>query len=86
MKEKAWLIYLFLYEEFSVTIANVSFDSGLAGLATNMRAGSVGQQISMAVLKEILANQKQIADSLVAMMRQSTSSITGTGTKIDVRA
>jgi hypothetical protein len=66
-------------------VGAVSFSNSLASQATQMQASAIQQQLSVAVLKNTLDNQKQQGNALVEMIRQ-TPSVSGTGSLIDVRA
>jgi hypothetical protein len=69
-----------------MNVSSTSSFSGLAGMATNMRAGELGMQISMAVMKQALDSQKQQGQALVQMIQSSTPSLNGTGSIVDIRA
>jgi len=62
-----------------------SFNDVLATQATEMKASQVGQQISAAVLKEVLDQQKQQGNLLVQMIRQ-TAPADGAGQLVDILA
>ena len=66
-------------------VAAASFSNSLASQATQMQASAIQQQLSVAMLKNTLDNQKQQANALVEMIRQ-TPSASGTGSLLDVRA
>jgi hypothetical protein len=70
----------------SMNIGSISSFEGLAGMATNLRAGDVGMQISAAVLKQALDTQKQQAQALVDMIQSSAPpSPDGAGRILDIR-
>ncbi|MBE0697497.1 MAG: YjfB family protein [Anaerolineaceae bacterium] len=60
-------------------------NSQLIQQATSMAGGRVQQEISSAVLKGILDQQKTAGQAIVQMI-QNSSSLTGTGRVIDIRA
>ena len=66
-------------------VAAASFSNSLASQATQMQASAIQQQLSVAVLKNTLDTQKQQANALVEMIRQ-TPLVSGTGSLLDVRA
>ena len=69
-----------------MNVSNVSSFDGLAGMASNLRSGELGLQISAAIMKQVLDSQKQQGQALVEMISSNTPSLNGTGSIIDVRA
>jgi hypothetical protein len=59
-------------------------NSQLIQTATSMAGGRVQQEISSAVLKGILDQQKNAGQAIVQMI-QNGSSLTGTGRVVDIR-
>lgn len=55
----------------------------LASLATGMKSSNLGQQIGVAVLKQIQDSQEQMAAGLLKMIAQ-TPSPEGVGQNVDI--
>jgi hypothetical protein len=57
----------------------------MANTATNMKADQVGLEISAAIMKQIIDNQKMQGQQIVKMIGGGPS-LNGTGSMVDVRA
>ncbi len=57
----------------------------MAGAATNMKADQVGLEISAAIMKQIMDNQKMQGEEIVKMIGGGPS-LNGTGQMVDIRA
>jgi hypothetical protein len=67
-----------------MTISGISSLDNLASLATYMQNDSLSLKLSTQVLKKVLDSQQEQGQALVEMIRESQ--VTGTGTRVDVRA
>jgi hypothetical protein len=65
-------------------ITGISSMDSLSSLATYMQADNMSLKLSTQVLKKVLDSQQEQGQALVEMIQQSQ--VTGTGTRIDVRA
>jgi hypothetical protein len=61
------------------------FSNTIADMASDMKAGNLQLDITMAIFKQIQDSQQQQAAALINMMKQ-TQSLTGTGRVVDVSA
>jgi hypothetical protein len=68
----------------NVSAVSSSYDS-LAMTATSMKSNDISSQLSTAILKQIMDNQKMVADALTQMIA-ATPSASGTGSIVDIRA
>jgi hypothetical protein len=68
-----------------MAVSGLPMVGNIASMATNMQAENLGVQFSTAALKNTLDIQKQQGEALVAMINKTTS-LTGTGSRIDISA
>ena len=67
-----------------MNVSGVSINDVLATQATHMKAGTIGTQLAITVLKSVLDSQEQQAQMLVEMIQQTAAS-TGVGSNVDIR-
>jgi hypothetical protein len=72
-------------ENSYMNVSGVSMFDALAAQATHMQAGNLGTRLAVTVLKSVMDSQEQQAQMLVEMIRQTTA-ISGSGSKVDIRA
>lgn len=61
-------------------------ESSLASLATSMQGGRMQQEISVAILKQILDSQQNEAQMLLGMLGSPSPSLDGTGQIVNIGA
>jgi len=66
-----------------MSVSNVSFSTQLVSLAMEMKSEQVGQQISVAVLKQTLEQQNRQGQALVEMIQRS-STLDGVGRIVNI--
>jgi len=64
-----------------------SMENSMASMATGMQGGRIQQDISMAIVKQILDSQEMQAQALVKMMSSApTPTLDGTGQIVNIAA
>lgn len=58
-----------------MNVSGVSMSNALAAQATEMKAGGVGSQIAIAVLKQLQEQQRQQAAALIEMIQSSPAAV-----------
>jgi hypothetical protein len=65
-------------------ITGISSMDNLSTLATYMQSDNIALKLSTQILKKVMDSQQEQAQALVNMIRESQ--VTGTGTRVDLRA
>jgi hypothetical protein len=69
-----------------MAIGDVSMSNTLASWATEMKGSNLASQIGVAVMKQIMDQQKQQGEAIIQMMQQTPRPAGSSGSVVDVYA